>query len=247
MKTVKLPHGFVHNEKLYNIVDLRGITGNEQNYLVNTKLVRKNQHISKILDSCIISFQNEDGDKLESVSNVVDKLLSTDRFFLMVHIRMESLGDKFQFEHSCSKCGKKAAYFQLLSKLETKYSEDLSSTFEITLPSSNKIAKIKLPNGTDEQKLFDIFDKHTDTLITSMLALSIVSIDGEKPTTEDIKNLPILDNQYISDFLEEKQSGIDEWLEFACPECGEEHREPLPAGDISFFSKPLRGNHFIEI
>ena len=247
MKVVKLPHGFFHDGILYNMAEIRGITGREQNHLINVDLVRKNQHISKILSSCVSSLSTEDGDKLDSpISGIIEKMLTTDRFFLMVQVRRESLGDKFHFEHTCMVCNKKTSYTQRLDNVEVKYAKDEESEYDIELPSGRK-ARVKLPTGKEEQKIFNIVEKHKDTIATSIIALSLKSIDDKVPTKDDLLDMPIIDSQFIADVLEERSSGLDEWVEFECPECHEEYKEPLPAGNPSFFSQPPKRKYSIEI
>lgn len=238
MQVVKLPHGLYLDGKLFNMAEIRGITGREQNYLTNMELLKKGLHISKILASCVLSLSTSDGEKLETpVSSVVDKLLTTDRYFLMVQIRRESLGDKYVFQFKCRKCEKSTAYTQDLSELEVTYAKDPRMEYDIVLPTEQK-AVVKLPNGLDEKKVYDIVKNHGDTLATSMIGLTLKTLNEKPVTSDDLMNLCVRDSNFITERLEEFSSGIDEKLQFECPDCGEQYEEPLPVGGIDFFIQP---------
>lgn len=245
---IKLPYGLKADGKVYRYVTVRGITGAEQDFLTDSKLIKKNQHVGKVLSACIESIETESGDQLPSPASHVDDLISSDRFFLLVEIRKASLGSKYVFSLKCAdkNCEHKSDFSLDLENIDCSYAkdEDVEMRFNLTLPDSGKEAVVKVLDGYDEAELFDILEKRQSSFATSTLKLSVVSLDGERPTTQDLKKLTIKDINYIRKFLDRVDYGLDQYVEFNCEACGKEYKEMLPATEGVFFTQQLSEDDF---
>ena len=125
MDTFKLPNGFVHKDKLYNILELEELTGKQQNYLINTKYKSHIQHIQPILNDLVVDIKSEDGESLLSEIKKEDIILKTlpieDIQFILVKLREISYGSQYYFDKAqckCPHCEKSGNYKLELDSLE---------------------------------------------------------------------------------------------------------------------------------
>ena len=78
-------------------LELREMTGAEEELLTNQRLIRSGEAINQVLRNCFVRLGEKTDPDLAEVMN----LLSGDRLFALVRLRQISLGDEVELELSC--------------------------------------------------------------------------------------------------------------------------------------------------
>jgi hypothetical protein len=78
-------------------LELREMTGTEEELLTNQRLIRSGEAINQVLRNCFVRL----GEKTDPDLSEVMNLLSGDRLFALVRLRQISLGDEVELELSC--------------------------------------------------------------------------------------------------------------------------------------------------
>ena len=97
MHTFELPSGLE--------IELREMTGAEEELLTNQRLIRTGDAVNQALKNSIVRLGDNDE---PTVKDVLD-LLSGDRLFVLVRLRQISLGDEVELELTCPNTACRAA------------------------------------------------------------------------------------------------------------------------------------------
>lgn len=228
----ELPCGWIGPDgKLYRDVELREITGVEEDIMVSPSLTAP-QKVSRVLGNCLLRMGPVQ--EKQALLEAARRLLSGDRVYLLICARRISLGDIYPVEEKCPQCGA-LNYFELdLKELESVSMPDpMTRIFPLELPSGRK-ATVKLLTGVDEERGAQLV-KAAD-MATLAIALRLEALDGTTPTLEEIKALPLKDRNAIRDAFDEREGGVDTSLELACPRCGHEYATDADITQRGFFS-----------
>ena len=185
----------------------------------------------------------------------LDKLLLTDRMFLLFHIRALSYGDLYRFSWKCSQCGTQVAdEMDLRTDVGINWVEDGSSADE---PAWEEPYDYAFRSGTtislrylrySDQKAISAYTKTAfknqkqkdgDPTYFYRIARRIVNIDGEKAkdirtTMEWLASLRGPDSVDLLEALEYHEHGLELKLERPCSKCGWEEAMVLPFGSDFF-------------
>lgn len=248
---IKLPNGLVDGSDLFDHCEIDEIRGKQQNYLANRELVIGNiGHVSKILEDLVKTFETKEGMKWQgNVKDAIWQLSAGDLETILVKIRENTYGPRFYFEAECEHCGHVNRDQRLdldklkLDKLKTKdiFNE---KRLEFKLPKSKDVVVLKPLYLKDILETLKIArDKH-DELITSIMALSIKSINGDEKevTPEDLNNMPAMDIIEIQNHMEKVkiEGTIDTNVEMTCSSCKKDFELKLDVFSSDFFD-PSKG------
>ena len=242
---VTLPTGLAEGPDHFNIAIIDEIRGKQQNYLADRELVEGNiGHIPKILADVVKSIETKTGNPWKGdIKDALVRLPSSDLETLLVKIRENTYGPRYYFQAQCTNCGHINKDQRLdLDKLSIKKLkfEDLVNvekrTFE--LPKSKRTVVLKPMYLHDMFEGVKIATDKSKELITSVVSLSIESIDGAPPTKADLENMPAMDTMFLEECLEKaKMEGdIDTTIEMTCSECGTDFESKLNVYEPDFFS-----------
>lgn len=226
----------LHGKTLLNI---KAMTAQEEDILSSRALIQQGTVISHLIQSCLI----DDG-------VIVEDMLLGDRNAVMVSVRITGYGSRYKAESTCPECSEKSTQDYNLSELEIKRLtlEPVSpgeNLFSYTLPVTKKTVQFRFTTGKDERERTIVAErkkkmlpgKKVDSLVTSRLEQTIVSVDGvsdQNKINHFVKNMPALDSRRLRGFIDEHEPGIDMSAWMSCPHCGESSRVSLPIG-INFF------------
>ena len=117
----ELPCGYLHTDKVLDIVELRELTGVEEDILASRK-ISNDSKLNKVLVNCINILRDKESsivikDKAK-LSEIVPKMATGDRLFLLIRLRQVSLGDNFEFQTICPECKKKQNFIVNLNDLK---------------------------------------------------------------------------------------------------------------------------------
>jgi hypothetical protein len=235
--TEELLAGLVINDKVYNIVEMREITGLEEDLLAEKK-GSVTDKISKILASCIrcIKSSDKDAPPIENsidISKHVKQMAIGDRIYLFVRLRVLSLGNMFNMEFVAPSDGKKFTGRINLDDLELRKLTDMRDRErEFVTPKGHKFI-LRLATGEDEAKLSAL--DSSKNRATAALMQRMVQLNGEQPTVGMLQKLPMSERNFIREKLEEFDAGVDTVVLAADPNTNEEFEADLGIGQKGFF------------
>lgn len=236
------PSGIVHK----NIV-LKEMTGFEDSQLDDGE-VAASERISNVLSSCIEKLGTVT-DKAIITAAVSDTLTSglpltsQDRIAAMLFLRRVTLGDIYNFERKCPKCGDiSKGKFLDLSKIDiTPVKDPTKRKVQVKLPHSGKLAILKVLSASGESKVANLKINQKKLKSYAILA-RLDSLDGRpmKDTDEDvdiIEALPFADRSYLIQVYQLIENNIDTDVEVKCRECKFEYEFPLDLGGLYFLGQ----------
>lgn len=246
---VTLPNGFVDGLDHFNVVEIDELRGKQQNYLADKDLVVGNiGHIPKILEDMILNVQTQQGVKWQGkISEQIWKLPSGDLETILIRIRENTYGPRFYHQAECSHCKYINKNLRLdLDKLEVKYYplDQLIKPKVLTLPKANLEVELKPIFLRDLFDVIKITTAKQDSLITSILAVSIKRIGTkDKVTSADIAALSMRDIMFLQEQMEtiDLEGTIDTDLQMECKECKKDFEMKLNVFDPNFFA-PTKGS-----
>jgi len=181
--------------------------------------------IDEVIRACIVEPKNLD----------IDQLITADKYFVMIRLRMLTYGDEYQIFYTCPECNHKNPYKINFNELESyELPEDFIEPYEFTLPMSKKEVGIRLLRGKDlkdvdreSKRLLNKFpEMKGDISYTLRMAKYIQTIDGErveKPfCMEFVESMHGRDSAYFHYKINQIEVGYDITIYRNCknPRCG---------------------------
>ncbi len=247
IETVPLPsEGKVYpsNSPLSNMssIDIKAMTAKEEDILTSRALIKKGTVITHLLQSCVVG----------GGVNVKEMLVG-DRNALMVAVRITGYGSAYSADVSCPACSAQLKESFDLGELSIKRLNIDPVTpgenrFSFLLPITKKEVHFKFLTGVDEEELNLIAERKkkmlpdmaTESLVTSRLARSIVSVGGiedQNKINQFVERMPAQDSRKLRAYIDQNEPGInmDVWLH--CSQCGESSEVGLPMGAEFFWPR----------
>lgn len=203
-------------------VELREMTGAEEELLTNQRLIRTGDAVNQVLKNCIVRLgENEE----PSVKDVLD-LLSGDRLFILVKLRQVSLGDEVELELVCPNTACRAANVVTVNMEDleiTPYGEDRE--FSFVLPGSKRKVRFGYLDGHKEKRLAAL----KEPSISSAMLIRLIDIDGSAPSKKLMNEMSLRDRSALRQEMLQVDGGVDTTVETECEVCGTRIRTRLEA------------------
>jgi hypothetical protein len=225
-------------ENIPATINVRAMTGEEEQILATPRWVRKGKAIDMIFRRCIKEPIN------------TEELLSSDRTHLLIYLRGISYTPEYDVEIKCPNCSIKFAHVIDLNDLDVDTCPDDFSMDSLsgTLPVSKFRYRYRLATGQDEQEISNYREKRIqqwgdqgedDTLLyrTALLLEEIEGVTMKKELALLLKKLPIQDVAYLRNEINTPPFGVDTELSVLCPSCTEEFKIDLPLETNFFFPR----------
>lgn len=209
-------------------IELREMTGVEEELLTNQKLIRSGDAVNQVLANCILRI-GEINDI--AVKQVLD-MLSGDRLFTLVRLRQISLGDEVELDLVCpnTACRVKNHVVLNLNDLPvTTYGEEREFTFN--LPSSGAKVRFRYMDGNMEKRLAQM----QEPSISTAMLIRILDIDGNQPNKKALAEMSMRDRTALRTEMQRVDAGIDTTIETGCDSCGARIRTRLEAEPAFLF------------
>lgn len=203
-------------------IDLREMTGVEEELLTNQRLIRSGDAVNQVLANCILRI----GESNEIGTKPVLDMLSGDRLFTLVRLRQVSLGDEVELDLVCpnAACRAKNHVVVDLNDLSfTPYGEDREFIF--ALPGSGRKVRFVHLDGNKEKRLAQLEEPN----ISSAMLIRILEIDGTAPTKKALSEMSMRDRSALRAEMLRVDAGIDTNIEADCESCGTRIRTRLEA------------------
>jgi len=170
----------------------------------------------------------------KATQEILDKLLSGDREYLIMKIRIATLGEELSLEGSCPFCNEEQTFeVNLNTDVEVTKLEDPANR-SFTVKGKAGELTVEFPTGEVQKKLVDSTNKTSAELDSILLANSVIEING-LPIMDpaQVKTLGMQDRRAILKELTEKNPGPDlAGVKKACVSCGQEVPIPLTLADL---------------
>jgi len=241
---INLPSKGVYYPDKKKSLLIRYLTAVEEHILCDSMLMASGKGIELILQDLII-------DDID-----VKKLLLSDFQAILIFLRSTAFGNNVEMKLVCPHCSKEADYEFMLSELEFKkpkvepseggkyviFLPEIETEFIISPVTFEKEME-KFENETEDDYFVIRNEDGVNTKIRKDKSLSLVynidSINGisdKDQIKKIIRKIPKKYVDYIAQFINENEVGIDEKVKFKCSFCGED-----------FIQKVLVGYNFISL
>jgi len=203
-------------------IELREMTGAEEELLTNQRLVRNGDAVNQVLRNCIVRI----GEKNEVTTADVLDMLSGDRLFVLVRLRQISLGDEVELELVCPNTACRAKNRAMVSINDlpvTPYGEEREFTF--TLPASGAKVRFGYLDGHKEKRLAQM----QEPSISAAMLIRILDIDGNPPSKKALAEMSMRDRSALRQEMLRVDAGVDTSIELDCDSCGARIRTRLEA------------------
>jgi hypothetical protein len=223
----KLPSNGVLYTDLGSDVVLRNMTTSEEKMLLGST----GDALDNIIKACVVEPKNLN----------LEELISTDKHFLLLKLRVISYGSDYHVSYKCPECGKSNEYLIDLDSLNIDYlAEDFVEPYDsIELRVSKKVIELRIPrikDLNDADTRAKRFNKkfplaQGDIGYIYRLMTNIATVDGEEmkytSLQELIEGLHTKDSSFLRNKINKLKVGID-------TEIIEECKNPKCGADISF-------------
>ena len=239
MNRFELPNGITYDDKKFNQVFLKEMTGVEQDLLANSKYKSRVDHIEPILLNVIDKVEDSEGNKCSASNDIIvkDLLEINDIEFLLVKLK-EITYDEIHIQESveCTHCKHKQDTKIELNSLEIIPPKEERDNI-IKLPKSGKEVEFKHLCYKDLKKFAGDPERLINNASTSAAAMRIKRIDDNYNVTEkDIKALPAKDITEINKKAPEG-SRIDINFEHTCSKCEKDFNYDLEVLSPDFLTQ----------
>lgn len=252
---ITLPTGLRGNIREIGVV--------EENILSDPKLARSGKNLHKVLENCWLETLDDGIYNFGDKNIDIPQLLQGDSMVYLIKLRIETYGPEFYFDVNCPHCGEKISWDLDLNdflEIQTKQlpAESLriineeSGIFSTILPRCGKKVTFHLMTLRDEMRFPQIRRQYSDKLSSTLLDLSINSVEGIEnqkaffglqPYPPNFEGEKIIcsssDASWIREEMEEVNCGLITEFDVACSQHGEVPVE-LPFRDNFFLPKRRR-------
>lgn len=219
-------------------VTIRNMTTAEEKLLLGST----SNALDQVMNDCIV-----EPNKLN-----VNSLISSDKHFILIKLRVLSYGPDYYVKYKCRGCGKVHEYKVNLDELEVTHLEDnFSDPYDdFELPMSKQEVALRLPRMVDlnsaEDKARKFHKKFPnakgDMAYIYRLMANIHSIDGNEELTNSelqkfVEELHTRDSAYIKNRMSKIEVGLDTRIFEECPSCNEDVEFDLPINSEFFNSR----------
>jgi hypothetical protein len=211
---------------------LKEFTGLDQDTLCNKVLVKSGRALGIIMSRRVDTI-----DDVPMTEEGFNSLLSGDRLALMLELRKLSLGDEFEFSHTCSNsdCAKESEYKVDLNSddLAMKpYPNGDTRKFNFLLPKSNMQVSFTLLDGVAEQWIAK--QSPNITTNTALMARKPQYIVNDKEAPLNLANVNLSDITALRKYVKSLEGGVDPTVEVQCPHCETSNKVNM-IQNVSFF------------
>lgn len=224
-----LSTGVMIGEKIIKEVTFREITGIEEDILASK--MTNTKKLNTVMANCMMSFG--DIQDRQSFLEIVQKMLTADRWIYLIALRAHSLGSSYKFDSVCPSCSKKDSLIYDLFDVKIENAPSADKLFsEFTLSNGMEV-RIKAGDGFSDELIEK--QMNAQNAITAAIFSRISEISKKPPVFSEIQKLSMKDRKLIRDKIDELEGDLDDNYKAVCPHCSHEYEQRLPLDAISFF------------
>jgi hypothetical protein len=230
-RDVVLPVGYVDPAgRIHRRAALRKMRGHEEALLYDASLTA-GRLVTELLRSCLVRL----GDVTEISPELISRLTSADRNYLLVELRRFTLGDALPCSYVCPGCGADVAVVEDLGRIEVRRLDgdrklestvvELEDGYEDREGVRHAEIRLRLPRGDDEEFVSETAEK--DPLrARDALILRCMESFGTLPRKaleaygiKILRDLTLGDRKRIYRAMDTDAPGVDFRRPVRCPAC----------------------------
>jgi hypothetical protein len=220
---VSLALGLYHNGEYYTDVEVRELTGADEEVLAKVKDEVASFSTVIALGTVRVGPMEMEGKTLQERKSLLGGLLIGDRDKLFLSVVRVTFGDKKQVAFTCMHCGEGQEVDLLLSEDFPQTDGDVSSRLFSYVTNKGDSVEYRLATGEDQEQVLDkpISLAEQNTL---MLARCITKVNGELAVDPlgFARSLGMKDRSALLNELASKQPSVSLEVTTTCAACGEE-------------------------
>lgn len=227
----KLPTGVVHEESVLKDIVFREMAGPEEDLFANRKM-SVSKKFTLVMQNCIQKFGDiEDRHKINSL---VLKMVETDRFYLLIQLRILSVDQILNFDTICPSCKQSSKVQFDLSGVCINNPPDAKNLLKDVKLKSGSVVRIKVADARAEE----VIEKAANEKSAMSLALMarVESIDDKPASLSDVIQMSMRDRKVLRDAIDELEGDLDDQYQTTCSHCGHEYSGSLPLESSDFLS-----------
>lgn len=234
----RYPEGHpLHNQES---IEIRYMTAKDEDILSSKSLLKKGIAIDRLIKNII-----------KDPSIDPSSLYIGDRNAIMINARASAYGADYKTTVQCPACGTTQKFLFDLNDHEMYYADNIPEneiksnddcTFEITLPLSKIVAKIRPLTGRDEayliKKEIEKRKKSIDSVITDQMKLCVINFNGyedEKTINYVCENMTATDARVLREVFRVISPDVKMEQNFVCKNCEHEEVINVPFGTDFFW------------
>lgn len=230
IEILELPTGvLLDNKEIAKSIVFREMAGPEEDILASRLSV--SQKITHILSNCVLELGTIKDPIL--AKKYIQKLVVTDRWFYLVHLRALSLGPDYTFEVECPQCQRKDKLTVKLTDTSVKNPPKAELLVHESKLPSGKTVRWKVADGEVEAKI-EKMAKDNNAPTVALYARTM-EISDEPASVASIVQLNLKDRSFFRKQIDEMEGEFDDNFKTTCPDCGHEYEGELKLDAQSFF------------
>lgn len=231
VNTCELVTGVVVDGQVVKTIEFRELAGPEEDILAAEKM-KYSDRITRILQNCTIKIGAVQDRK--SINQLIEQLVTADRWYYLVQLRVLSVGKDYVFESVCPECNFKDKVIYDLSQVTVKSELKADKLMiETKVGPKNRVVRWKAADGKTEAKIETM--TKDDQAVTTALYARIESIDDKPSSFDDVRNMTMRERRDLEKDIKKIEGSIDDEVEFTCPKCAHQYKGDLPLDGRSFF------------
>lgn len=223
--------------ELHKDVVIQEMTGEEEDILMSKRLPA-HKKLQKVLENCVTSIGSVRSEGHEDWAKLIEDLTATDRLYLIIHVRVTSLGNAYTFKTKCPgiNCGHiQEKVVDLAEFVVNGMNDPKVRVWSGKLPKSGFSYRAKVQTGAEEEKIYKAQTATKDNVTLAMLA-RLQELDGKMPVTiAMLKKLGSFDRNFLRDEFKRYEGTLDNLVEVTCDECSHEFKTAIDVAQESFF------------
>jgi len=241
MAEFKLPNGVRIGGELFRNVELRKLKGRDEDFLRDKSNIREGAVMAKLVKGAITKLgplvPGSNAEDNERFNIAFDRMFQADLTYLLIMLRVTTLGGIYRFSVSCPVCEAKSQQsIDMLAELKIdEIAEEYADLDSYTATVDGKSILFDALRVKHFSRLEAIQRDKKNEISSSELVVQLKAIDGEQVTMESVKELDWGFRNDIRTKMDEFSGGIDTNLEIECPTCGTEFIRLMPLESGSFF------------
>jgi len=221
----------LHNQET---IEIRFMTAKDEDILTSRTLLKKGLALDRLISNIIVDKNIDAG-----------SLLLGDRNAIIIAARSSAYGHTYRTNVPCPACGETSKHNFNLLKPKIYHGDDHGEhdvaacgggQYDITLPYSKLVVRVRMLNGADEVMLVRHIQKQNkkkevDSTLSSQMRAYIVSVneyDDPAVVSHVVKNITASETRYLRNAYQALSPDLKISNDFECPSCGHEQELEVP-------------------
>ena len=226
----ELPTGVEHEGHVLQSLHFREMAGPEEDLFANRKM-SVSRKFTQVMQNCITKIGTHQDRTI--INKCVEKMVETDRIYLLLQLRILSVGNEISFSSQCPECGKVDNKVFDLANITIKDPPHASNLFMDVEIAGQKF-RLKAADGKAEALIEKA--QNEDKAISLAMFARIDSIDDRPASISDVIQLSLKNRKKLRDAIDKLEGRVDDKFDADCPHCGHHYVGEVPLAGPDFLA-----------